>query len=213
MKNVFLAVFIFWSCHGKAQQQGSRDFLWGIETGFESQLTGIQPLDSGEPDQVQAAAERHAIGVSMGVFGRWQVWRGLAVQTSLSLSNVEAKIRFDRNVAQNFRFTDLEVPLHIVFTNPQGHFPLRGSAHLGARLGWNFAAQPSNNLSLLHEWLALDAGMGVEIRLKNWRLQPELAYSHGLNNLHDVTNAKYDWLIGRVVRDRLSIRVLLWKFR
>lgn len=213
MKNVFLAVIILWSALLEAQQQESRHFLWGIETGFESQLTGIQSLNTGEPDQMQVEAERRAVGGSAGIFGKWQIWRGFAVRTALSVSSVQAKIRFDKNVAQSFRFTDLEVPLHMVFTNPNGHFPLRGSLLLGGRLGWNFSAQPSDNLSLLREWLALDAGLGVEIRLKNWRLQPELVYSHGLNNLHDVVNARYDWAVGRVVRDRLTIRVLIWKFR
>lgn len=211
MKKVFLAVILISSGLLKAQQQESRPFIWGLEAGLVSQLTGIQSLDTGEPDQVRVAAERHAPGARLGVFGRWQIGRGFAIQTGLSGSSLRAKIRFERNVSENFRFVDLEVPLHFVFTNPNGHFPLRGSILLGGSLDWNFASQTSDNLYLLRERLALDAGLGVEIRLKKWKIQPELLYSHGLNNLHDVNNTKYDWMIGRVVRDRLTLRLLIWK--
>lgn len=133
------------------------------------------------------------------------------MQPELSVSTVQTKIFFQRDGLQYYRFTDVELPLHFVLTNPDGHFPVRGSLLLGARAGWNFAAQPSDNLSLLSERLAVDVGLGMEIRLKNWRLQPEFVYSHGLNNLHDVTNAKYDWAVGRMVRDKLTLRVLVWK--
>lgn len=211
MKKIFLALFIASICPLSAQQQESRKFIWGIETGFETQLTNIQSLGWNEPDKVPVAAERHAQGGSAGVFGRWQIWKGLSLQSSFSVTSLPVKIRFDEGVYETFRFTDLEVPLHFVMTNPGKNFPLRGSILIGGRLGWNMAGQPSDKVFLLRERLALDAGMGVEIRLKNWRLQPELVYSHGLNNIHDVRNAPYDWVIGRIVRDRLTVRILVWR--
>ena len=64
---------------------------------------------------------------------------------------------------------------------------------------------------LLRERLAVDAGMGVEIRLKKWRLQPEFVYSLGLNNLHNISNTPYDWVVGRIIRDRFTLRLLIWR--
>lgn len=211
MKNISLSAFLF--CVGQlaAQHETPRSFTWGAMSSFETQLLGIQSLDFNEPEQAQVSAERASRGGGVGLFARWQLWRGLAVQPELSVSTLRAKVRFQQEGSEYYRFTDVELPLHFVLTNQDGHFPLRGSLLLGGRVGWNFAAQPSDNLSLLHERLALDAGLGVEISLKNWRLQPELVYSHGLNNLHDVINAKYDWAVGRVVRDRLTVRVLVWR--
>lgn len=211
MKKILALALLFWAPRLVAQQESARTFVWGAMVGFETQLLGFQPLGYDEPEFPQVNAERASRGASVGLFGRWQIWGGLAMQPELSVSTVQTKIFFQRDGLQYYRFTDVELPLHFVLTNPDGHFPVRGSLLLGARAGWNFAAQPSDNLSLLSERLAVDVGLGMEIRLKNWRLQPEFVYSHGLNNLHDVTNAKYDWAVGRMVRDKLTLRVLVWK--
>lgn len=210
MKNVFLVFLSLLSMLLPAQQPQSGHFVWGAGVGFETQLTGIQPIDLAEPDQMRVESRRHAFGGSLTVFGRWQFWRGLSIQPALSLADLQSELYFNRDGVKKYRFTDLEIPLHLVLTNSSGHFPLRGTVLLGGRLGWNFAGQPSEYLSLLRERLALDAGLGVEIRWGPWRLQPEIVYSHGMNNMHDVTNAQYDWVVGRVVRDRLTFRMLVW---
>jgi hypothetical protein len=138
----------------------------------------------------------------------------LFLQQELCLSTLQSKVNFYPGGEEYYRFTDLELPLHFVLTNPADEDSrVRGSFLLGARVGWNFAAQNGDNLQLLHERLAVDAGLGVEIRLKNWRLQPEFVYSFGLNNLHEVTNAPYDWVAGRIVRDKLTLRLLIWGAR
>jgi len=211
MKKIFLPALLFWANILTAQQEIFRPFSWGAIVGFETQLLGVQSLDLDEPEQAQVSTGRASRGGSMGLFARWQLWQGLAIQPELSVSTLRASMRFQQDGAQHYRFTDLELPLHFVLTNPEGRSALRGSLLLGGRVSWNFAAQSSDNLRLLSERLALDVGLGVEIRLKNWRLQPEFVYSHGLNNLHDVTNAKYDWAVGRVVRDKLTVRLLVWK--
>ena len=209
-EKTFLIALLLYTGTLQAQQNTAGGFIWGLEAGFDSQLTGIQPLGNGEPDQVKVTAKRRAPGWRGGVFGRWQLWSGLALQTGLSVSDLHADIQFDEQVTDRFRFTDLEAPLHFVLTNPNGRFPLRGSLLLGARIGWNLAPQHSEYLQLLRERLALDIGLGVEIDMKKWRFQPEVVYSHGLNNIHDVVNARYDQVIGRIVRDRLTLRVLVW---
>lgn len=211
MKNIFLTTLVFWSGCLLAQEDASKKFSWGIMAGFETQLFGIQPVGSNEPEQLRVLAPRAAHGGSFGFFGRWHLLPGVAVQPALSLSGVKSVLIFSEDGRQKYKFADIELPIHLVLTNPRGHFPLRGSFLLGGRIGWNFASQPAENIELLRERLALDAGLGLEIRLKTWRLQPEFVYSHALNNIHDVTNAKYDWVVGRMVRDRLTLRVLVWR--
>lgn len=211
MKKILLPAFVFCAGFLAAQEEMDRPFVWGAMLGFETQLLGIESVQT-DPEGIWAEAGKPGHGGSVGIFGRWRVYRGLSVRPALSFSTLQSKIIFHPEGSEYFRFSDVEMPFHFVLTSsPDERFPVRGSLLFGGRIGWNFATQRSENLSFLRERLALDAGMGLEIRLKNWRLQPEFVYSHCLNNIHDVTNAKYDWAVGRVVRDRLTLRVLVWK--
>lgn len=210
MKKILLAVFVVWAKILVAQKEFSPSFAWGFMVGFESQTLGIQPFSANDPEPMYAESSRTAHGGSIGMFGRWRVWKGLWVQPALNVASLRTRVHFSEDGEENFQFTDLELPLHFVLTNPNEQFPLRGSILLGGRLGWNFAPQNSDNLNFLRERLGLDVGLGVEINLKNWRLQPEFVYSHGINNVHNVVNAKYDWVVGRMVRDKLTLRVLVW---
>jgi hypothetical protein len=211
MKKIFLIAWVCWTGLLAAQQPADRSFVWGGTIGFESQLLNIQSTNTDAQEQMRVEAGRAAHGGSLGVFGRWRLSKGFSLQQGLSLSTLQSKVNFYPDGTENYRFTDLELPLHFVLTNPADvDSPVRGSLLLGARVGWNFATQNADNLYLLHERLAVDAGLGVEIRLKNWRLQPEFVYSLGVNNLHDVTNAPYDWVVGRVMRDKLILRLLIW---
>lgn len=207
-----LTAFIVLAFSLNAQQENESSFIWGMMAGYEHQLLGIETLPNSEPDRMWAEAKRPAHGASLGAFCSWRFRQGLAIRTSLSVATMRNGVHFHPQGLQHFRFTDAELPLHFVLTNPtKKNAPLHGSLLLGARLGWNFARQNIENLRLLNERVGLDVGLGVEIKLKNWRLQPEFVYSHCVNNLHNVTNAKYDWVTGRVVRDRLSLRVLVWR--
>lgn len=211
MKKIILIAWI--CCAGllKAQQQTSPSFIWGGLAGFESQFVNIQSLSIDAQEHMRVSAGRAAPGGCLGVFGRWRIIKGFSFQQELTLSTTQSKVDFYPGGPEYYRFTDLELPMHFVLTNPvDENTPVRGSFLMGARVGWNFADQNSSNLHLLHERLAVDAGIGVEVRLKNLRLQPEFVYSLGLNNLHDVTNAPFDWVVGRVVRDKLILRLLIW---
>lgn len=204
-------MFVFCAGLLAAQEELDRPFVWGMMVGFETQLLGIESVQT-DPEGIWAEAGTPAHGGSFSIFGRWRVYRGLSVQPALSFSTLQSKIIFHPEGSESFRFSDVEIPLHFVLTSPPDErVPVRGSLLFGGRLGWNFATQNSENLNFLRERLALDLGLGVEIRLKKWRLQPEFVYSHCMNNIHDVTNTPYDWVVGRVVRDKLTLRVLVWK--
>ena len=211
MKSITAIILVFQAILLSAQQPAPRTFVWGAVVGFESHLLNIQSQRTSEPDQMRVESLRTAYGGALGIFGRWQIWKGLFVQPGVSYSTHRARVDFQPGGTVNYRFSDLEFPFHFVLTNHSvDDAPLRGSLLLGARLGWNFGAQATDNLILLRERLAAEAGLGVEIRAGKWRLQPEFVYSHGLNNLHDVTNAPFDWVVGRVLRDKLILRVLVW---
>jgi hypothetical protein len=211
MKSITVTILVFQAALLSAQQPALPSFVWGGVIGFESQLLNIQSQQTGEPDQMRVESARAASGGSLGLFGRWQIWKGLFVQPGISYSTIRARVDFQPGGPEYYQFSDLEFPLHFVLTNHSvDNAPLRGSLLLGARLGWNFGPQSTDKLILLRERLAADAGLGVEIRVGKWRIQPEFVYSLGLNNQHDVTNAPFDWAVGRVLRDKLELRVLLW---
>lgn len=197
-------------------------FLWSQTTvprrvvgwmgGLDSQLLGIQTLDGLEPERTAVLSEHPKVGGSIGAFARWPLLRGVAIQSELIGTYTTNRVRFRPEGIEQYRFLDVDLPLHLVFTNRSAQaLPLRAVFLVGARLGWNFLPDRSGRLSLYQERLGLDLGMGVQVSARKWHLQPELVYSHGLNNLHQVTNAPYDYLVGRIMRDRLTLRLLVWK--
>jgi hypothetical protein len=213
MKKLLYVLLLLWSAALRGQQPGASGPVFGALLGFDSQTLGIETLDGLEPERTAVLSERPSAGGSVGVFGRWPLLPGLWLQQEALVSVTQHRVLFRPDGPVRYRFVDAELPLHFVLTNRGGGrgFPLRGSFLFGGRLGWNFAPDATDRLRLYRERAALDLGLGVEILAKKWRIQPELVYSHGMNNLHSVTNATYDGLVGRVVRDRLTLRVLVWK--
>lgn len=189
-------------------------FRWGISGGMEMQFIGIEVLNGADPYNPPVRAERQAFGGGLGLFGRWQIIRSFSIQPELYVASYSQNIQFRGeglpNATEPFRFTDIELPLHFVITNQSSHFPIRACFMFGGRMSWNVAEQTSPNMLLLHERLGLDVGLGVEIPAGHLTLQPELMYSHGMNNLHDFSNTPYDPFIGNVVRDKLQVRVLVF---
>ena len=211
MKKSLLALLMLWSALLPGQEPAPSP-VFGVLLGFDSQMLGIETLDGLEPEQTAVLSERPAAGGSLGVFGRWPVVGALWVQPGLLLSVAQNRVLFRPDGPVRYRFVDAELPLHFVVTNQSRRaFPLRASFLFGGRLGWNLAPDVTDRLRLYRERVALDLGLGVEISAKKWRIQPELVYSHGMNNLHSVSNTPYDGLVGRAVRDRLTLRVLVWK--
>lgn len=213
MKKLLFVLLFLWSVVVlRGQQPLAPSPVFGVLLGFDSQTLGIETLDGLEPERTAVLSERPSAGGNVGVFGRWPLLPGLWLQQEAVVSVAQNRVLFRPDGPVRYRFVDAELPLHFVVTNRGGRgFPLRGSFLFGGRLGWNFAADATDRLRLYRERVALDLGLGVEILAKKWRIQPELVYSHGLNNLHSVTNATYDGLVGRVVRDRLTLRVVVWK--
>jgi hypothetical protein len=215
MKNFLVVLFCSYALHLSAQQEASKRFFWGAIAGIEQHRLSIQSITAkvSTPESLWAGAERTGTaGAMAGAFGRWQLTRDLALQSELLFSVAQNTVRFrPEGTSEQYRFADVELPLHFVVTNSRAKLPLRASFLIGARVGWNFASHLSEKLNLYGGRTAADIGLGAEIRLQKYRVQPEVVYSYGLNNLHDYLNTAYDPGISSVVRDRITLRVLVWR--
>jgi hypothetical protein len=211
MKHLLLLALLFSGVQIFAQSKENERFVFGFFAGLETQSLGVQPLDTREPEESAVQPGRLGMGSSIGVLARKQLWNGIFFQPALNVSYVRNQVNFRAEGGQKFRFLDAELPLHFVATNRRrSDFPLHGCIIFGGRFSWNFAETPTDLLKIAPERFALDLGLGAEIKLGRWRLQPAIVYSHGLNNLHHVENGRYDDIVGKMVRDKLSLRLSLW---
>ena len=214
MKKLSVVPLLLITLQTFAQSKENERFVLGFFAGLETQSLGMESLTTRWPDQQAAWSDGSRAGVSVGVFARKPIRRWLYFQPELSISYLENKIVFWPDGSRVIRFLDAELPLHFVISDwRKSEKPLRASIIFGGRMGWNFAQNNAELLKISQERFALDLGLGAEIKLKRWRLQPAFVYSHGLNDLHFLENAKYDTVVGKMVRDKLALRVLIWKSR
>lgn len=215
MKKILVVLFCTYALQLVAQQEVQKRFFWGAVAGIEQHRLSVQTFTSKTtaPETLLAGAERAGTAAPvLGAFTRWQLSRDLAIQTELLFSAAQNTIRFFPEASsETYRFLDAEIPLHFVVTNTRKNLPLRASFLIGGRVGWNFASNSSERLNLYSGRTAADIGLGAEIRFQKYRIQPEVVYSYGLNNLHNYLNTLYDPIISSVVRDRITIRVLVWR--
>ena len=215
MKNLFLILCCSYGCIA-AGQTAKRPFTFGMSTSFEFPLTAHDVFTQKPPLSFEPVRlDRARPGGGIGLFGRWPINASVAYQQELLLTFSSQTIIFQEKDQEaepvDFQFNELELPVHFVFTNNRrADTPLSGCITLGARLGWNMYRNDDKAITLLRERIALDAGLGMEIRLRSWRIQPELLYSHALNNQHDAQNGRFDPLVGRLLRDRVTLRLLVW---
>lgn len=194
----------------QGQQESEKLHYWSFFLGLETQSLGIESLDSREPEEATVVPNRPGVGFSTGFHYQKKIWRGFSIRPGISFSSIRNTVTFRQDGRERYQFSDVELPLHLIFANNKpGHQPLRGQVMLGARFGWNFAQNTTERLAFLQERAAIDLGLGVSIRSGKFIICPEVVYSHGLNNLHDFSDKPYDYLVGRVVRDKLVFRILI----
>lgn len=211
MKKLLFFPFLLFAVQLLAQSKENERFTLGFFSGVETQSLGVQPLDTREPEKAAVQPRKLGFGASVGFLGRKHLGRGLYFQPALALNLVENQVNFQTEGIQTFRFMDAELPIHLVATNlRRDDFPLRGCILLGGRIAWNFAPTSRELLNITPERFALDLGLGAELKAGRWRIQPAFIYSHGMNNLHQIDHARYDQVVGKVVRDKLSLRISVW---
>ena len=180
---------------------------FAVFASFESQIFGLQTLDTREPSKSAVQVGNASLGAGVGVLGTWRLFQNLHLQPELMLSYTQNSIWFRGGNSVRYPFWDLEMPLHFVLNSSEWNHRIKPIFLFGARAGFNMARNPSSNLYFLREKFALDLGMGIEFFVAGRSVYPELIYAHGLNNIHDFNNTEFDWIVGRAVRDRITLRV------
>lgn len=214
MKTRLLLWGLLLSVVSELYAQDSPATTFGAWLSMETQSLPIERVQQVDPNISTVWSKRAATGPGGGVFLRWNIVGGWALQPALGLSTLRHRVFFQGAPPVDYRFTSLDLPLHIVWTNNSDRFLIRPSVVLGGRLGVNLARQTARDqLVLLQEWVAIDLGIGIEIHTKRLIIRPEVLYAYGMNNLHDYTNTSYDPLIGRIQRDRLSVRLSCMRVR
>ncbi|TNE69770.1 MAG: hypothetical protein EP344_00075 [Bacteroidetes bacterium] len=214
MKKIALVLLCFWSPWLVAQRPVQHAFYYGISTSIEFQTLGIRTQTQQENAPFLRSGNRTGAGGGIGIWGRWPVLPMLSFRPGLQFAYTSNTLQFQTNDEQvitcRYTFSDIELPVHFVLSDNFQNLPFRGLILFGGRLSWNLTAgQDQNPLQLLPERLGLDIGIGAGFRAGKWEIQPELTYSYGLNNVHDFQNTPFDWAVGQVLRDRLSLRILL----
>ena len=215
MKNTALWLLLFGSFSLLGQNTGAdRQFAYGLLAGAEFQTLniGLQPRQPDVP--LVSPQQLTGAGADFGIWGQWPISPVFKVRPALQLAHLTNTIQFEhsdgRIIRNRYRFTDIELPLHFILTDDFQRLPVKALILFGGRLSWNLAALPAETpLKLLPERAGLDLGIGAGFRWGKWTIQPELIYSYGMNNVHDFQNTSYDWAVGRVLRDRLSLRVVV----
>lgn len=216
MKNVALFLFVLAAAESACQTGQSELFKAGFVLGLDVQNMGAAYIQEPRPDYPYGATGRPTAGFGAGVFGMWRLSRQVAIrqQVLFGYNRNDIKVLEENKPERRVRYTfyDLEIPLHLVLTNRARRFPPATSLFFGPRIGINMASLPTEApVGVYRARYALDLGMGIEFKRGKWRIKPELLYSHGLNNLHEVGDRPLDWAIGRIVRDKLCLRVLFWR--
>jgi hypothetical protein len=212
MKNYLFSILLFISCCLAAQSKEKDRLNWGIFSGIDHHALGMETLGQMEPESPLAWSDGATTGLSGGLFLQKRLFPWLEFQPELGISLVNQTVQFHPDGSRRFRFYDLELPLHLrVVDAKKEQAPMRASILVGPRFSWNLAGNSKEFLTINQERIAIDLGLGVEIKLKHWRIQPAFIYSHGLNDLHFPSRGQYDDIVGRIVRDKLSLKILCWK--
>ncbi|MCK6691323.1 MAG: outer membrane beta-barrel protein [Thermoanaerobaculia bacterium] len=211
MKKFLTAFLMFFALCAFGQDAERQRFFYGYSFGAEMQSLNIG-LFSERPNGPYITSDQPGFGASAGVWGQWRLLPVLQVRPALQLHYTRNTIRFwaDNGEVERrqYPFTELEIPIHFLLTSALRQMPVQGLILFGGRMSANLAAGRQNVLmKLLPERLGLDIGIGASFRQGDWTIQPELIYSYGMNNVHDFTNSPYDWTVGRIFRDRLSLRI------
>ena len=112
----------------------------GGYTGLEFQNIAVSPLNQSTGNNSSVEFELRRPGMSMGVWYRRKMMQGIAFQAELGFFHTRntAILRSDnREQRLTYTFSDIELPLHFIFSNPIGKFPMRSVLSFGGRVGVN----------------------------------------------------------------------------
>jgi len=215
LKTLFLGLLLSGVAPLAAQHEAPMTRRWGGWVALETHLLGVGAAGNQPWDQPDVWAQSPVAGWGFGVYRSFPLGRRIGLQPAVSIAANRQAVYFSAEggatLRQSYAFADLECAAHLIWTDKAGRMPLQGYVLLGPRLGWNVARQPRDpGMGMLRERLAIDAGLGLSFPLRSrWMLEPGIVYSQGLFSVHDHVNRPYDDRVGRVLRDRISIRLAI----
>lgn len=190
-----------------------RRFAYGFSAAAEFQTLHLALLPQRPGAPYLVSDDRTGFGAGVGIWGQWPLLPALSLRPALAFSRTANTLAFQTPdgafVRDRYVFSDVELPVHFVLTNHLQRLPLKAVILFGGRASWSFSTGNPATVHLLPERLGLDIGLGAGILWGKVVIQPEVVYSYGMTNSHDFRDTPYDWAVGRIVRDRLSLRVVV----
>ena len=183
----------------------------GIFVGLEQQRIGLEPLGKYVPEQWRALLRSSGFGPSAGFCWQKKLVSNWHLRPALGIATLTNTLYWPDAPAEKFRFTDLEIPVHLIYFQEHTRFKVQGIVLLGMRASYNFAQSDSRNLRFRQGRAGADLGLGIAMPFgEKTRLHIEVLYSHGLNDIHSFQFLNYDEKVGRGIRDRLGIRFVFY---
>jgi len=178
---------------------------------LEQQRIGLEPLGKYTPDEWNTLLKSPGLGAGAGFCLQKKLLRNWHFRPAIGLSTLRNTLYWPDAPAEVYRFTDLELPLHLLYFQEHTRYKAQGIVIAGIRTSYNFSRSESANLRFRQGRIGADLGLGIALPFKEkWRLHIEVLYSHGLNDIHDFQFLNYDEKVGRGVRDRLGIRFVFY---
>lgn len=192
-----------------------KTFPMGIILGTDfSHLQARSGPISNSPLEYTTLETEARLGFNLGILYRFQLNESFDIVPQAILSFQENTVDY-RTQNQTIEKTTIqpltvELPVHIVFTKDFDK-KISPSVSLGARYIHDITKREGDyQQDLKHNDFAIDLGGGLEINFNKFKMKPELLYSFGTTNLRNNNNDLLDYEIGRIIRDKLSIRIVFY---
>ena len=221
MRNILLFIFCCaFSITGYTQETSDfKKIEYGILVQANFGYLKVNPtnwVNLGIDEEINAIETQNRFGFGLGIMGKFNLSKYFSIVPQPSIYFQQNQLFFDLETIndheEEIKPVALALPIHLVFTKQlwQNWNP---SIALGARyvLGISDSDTPSP-IDVQNHDFAIDFGVGVEVKLKNFKLKPELMISRGLMNLRKLDDALsfIDSTFDRIHQDQIAFRVLFY---
>ena len=217
MQKIFQLLILFLSVQNLSAQTDSSPKLveYGIMMGAHlgHLKTDLSDWESaGISNELRSLETQNRVGFSLGILAKIRISQLFSIVPQANLTFLDGRLNYDLE-SQNDHQESLEAvlvefPLHFVFTHSK-YKRVNPSIFFGGRYAYDLrdAEDTDFKLQLKKHDFMLDLGTGLEIKLKRFKVKPELMYSLGLANLKDSGEAFFNSAIEGIYRDRIALRV------
>ena len=186
----------------------------GILLGVDYSNLAAEIREPGNTYLYREIESERGVGFSLGVFYRLRLNKNFTIlpQAILAFQNANVDFSLPNQTIQKVEIQPLtiEFPVHFVYTTnfSKGINP---SIAIGARYIYDITERADDlQQDLNRSDFALDIGGGLEFDFKMFKMKPELLYSFGTTNLRNNNNDLLNYEIGKIIRDKFSIRMTFY---